>query len=88
MHYTLVMHERGAHSPLHEWLWQQMVDTLAGLARPDLAGARIGLPPQATVAYARRPINRSHCLAPLPARRRQDAMSKSKRREIPAFRRP
>ncbi len=38
MHYTLVMHERGAHSPLHEWLWQQMVDTLAGLARPDLAG--------------------------------------------------
>ncbi len=40
------------------------------------------------MAYARRPINRSHCLAPLPARRRQDAMSKSKRREIPRFQTP
>lgn len=29
--YMLVMHQRCANSPLHEWLWQQILDTLAAL---------------------------------------------------------
>lgn len=31
--YTLVMHQRCANSPVHEWLWQQILATLADLAR-------------------------------------------------------
>jgi len=31
MNYMLVMHQRSANSPLHQWLWQQILETLAKL---------------------------------------------------------
>ncbi|GAB3277978.1 LysR family transcriptional regulator [Parahaliea aestuarii] len=35
MKYMLVMHERGANSPLHQWMWRQMVETLQSLEAPE-----------------------------------------------------
>lgn len=32
--YMLVGHQRTAHSPLHQWLWQQILDSLGSLERP------------------------------------------------------